>query len=861
MTNCTVSPAEDYTKRRHVFRLTTASQSELLLQTECQEDMAKWIGVVSGGSSIGSGTGSGQNVSPVAAHKGLMKLTTPFRNRSPTGQSPVNKTRKPSQAKVPASPPKSKTWKGRVAKQLRRIQAGAGSPVSPTAPISYPEGATIGVPLELCPKSMNNEYVPLIVELCTRIVEDRGLEIIGIYRVPGNTAAVTSLTEAVNKGLNEALLDQDQRWTDVNVISSLLKLFFRRLPDCLLTNELYPSFIQADRIDDPKLRVFSIRKLVQDLPEHHLHTLRHLIKHLQLVVEHSSINKMEAKNLAIVFGPTLVRAADDNMVTLVTDMSSQCRIVETLIHHADWCFSEDSLDRLIIRDERQSSISVDSESAIPNQTLLLDNVHKLEGMKGEVSRRDIVSSIITAANRKMLKTKSRKQVTSSGDEIVQLEDTASSSMTSAGTIEDNRSVAGAIASGVRESVIFSGSLLQSSLSQEDKDEEKLEDKPSNLSPQLCKQPTTEEGTIITYTGLSETTQERIRRFELETKAMLQRDKKLNPKEWIKPTAPTAISTKIAGGEERKRSEGSSPLARWRQITCPEQQNNSTTQKRVVKSGSLDSLSDHINIAASHHLHNNNNNSVGGGDLVSSLTLTFDAKLKSLGLLSPVMKNLPETLPSDNDSAAFRDPSLHRSFTSPNLEEKIKEKKDEINEKEEVEKDDEKENCFLLSASSGAVKLKRSESLNKRDSDKKETSGRHLRRTESLNKRESSLESRLKRSDSLTKTEKTDLNLSKRRAALEAASKKMKRKTGGGSDRSIKRRHTVGGTKDFDKSNYWLDNREREVAQKKDDNTKIERRTSSPDLLADTWRRQGPPLLVVLRPQSLLVAAEPLESHI
>lgn len=44
----------------------------------------------------------------------------------------------------------------------------------------------------------------------------------------------------------------------------------------------------------------------------------------------------------------------------------------------------------------------------------------------------------------------------------------------------------------------------------EKVEEKLEDKP-NLSPMLTKQPTTEEGTIITYTGLSETTQERIRR--------------------------------------------------------------------------------------------------------------------------------------------------------------------------------------------------------------------------------------------------------------------------------------------------------------------------------------------------------------
>lgn len=53
--------------------------------------------------------------------------------------------------------------------------------------------------------------------------------------------------------------------------------------------------------------------------------------HLKKIVQHSGVNKMEARNLAIVFGPTLVHAADDNMVTMVTDMSHQCRIVESLI--------------------------------------------------------------------------------------------------------------------------------------------------------------------------------------------------------------------------------------------------------------------------------------------------------------------------------------------------------------------------------------------------------------------------------------------------------------------------------------------------------------------------------------------------
>lgn len=36
--------------------------------------------------------------------------------------------------------------------------------------------------------------------MCTSIVEARGLEVVGIYRVPGNTAAISQLTESVNKG-------------------------------------------------------------------------------------------------------------------------------------------------------------------------------------------------------------------------------------------------------------------------------------------------------------------------------------------------------------------------------------------------------------------------------------------------------------------------------------------------------------------------------------------------------------------------------------------------------------------------------------------------------------------------------------
>ena len=42
------------------------------------------------------------------------------------------------------------------------------------------------------------QFVPLVVELCIEIVETKGLENQGIYRVPGNTGAVNMLQELLN---------------------------------------------------------------------------------------------------------------------------------------------------------------------------------------------------------------------------------------------------------------------------------------------------------------------------------------------------------------------------------------------------------------------------------------------------------------------------------------------------------------------------------------------------------------------------------------------------------------------------------------------------------------------------------------
>lgn len=54
------------------------------------------------------------------------------------------------------------------------------------------------------------QFVPLIVEVCCQVLEERGLEYTGIYRVPGNNAAISSMQEELNsKGIADIDIQED----------------------------------------------------------------------------------------------------------------------------------------------------------------------------------------------------------------------------------------------------------------------------------------------------------------------------------------------------------------------------------------------------------------------------------------------------------------------------------------------------------------------------------------------------------------------------------------------------------------------------------------------------------------------------
>ncbi|RCN35655.1 hypothetical protein ANCCAN_18479 [Ancylostoma caninum] len=206
--------------------------------------------------------------------------------------------------------------------------------------------SVLGIRLADCAMSGPEDLVPLLVQICVSVVEANGLDTVGIYRIPGNTAAVNALKETLSHCLDTMTLNNldlsDPRWRDVNVVSSLLKMFLRKLPEPLLTDKLYPFFIDANRIANHHNRLHKLRNLLRKLPRHHYATLKYIIYHLSEITKNSQVNKMETRNLALMFGPSIVRPSDDNMATMVTHMSDQCKIIETLIHYHEWMFNDNS---------------------------------------------------------------------------------------------------------------------------------------------------------------------------------------------------------------------------------------------------------------------------------------------------------------------------------------------------------------------------------------------------------------------------------------------------------------------------------------------------------------------------------------
>ncbi|XP_041126500.1 rho GTPase-activating protein SYDE2-like isoform X2 [Polyodon spathula] len=178
------------------------------------------------------------------------------------------------------------------------------------------EPAVFGVEAwKLVEKENAGIMVPLLIKKCITEIENRGCQVVGLYRLCGSTAVKKELREAFERDSKAVELSENQ-YPDINVITGVLKDYLRELPFPLITKQLYEAVLDA-MVKRP-LRIgpsgcenescdseYTV-SLLEHLPEVEKVTLRMLLDHLKRVASYHEVNKMTCQNLAVCFGPVLL---------------------------------------------------------------------------------------------------------------------------------------------------------------------------------------------------------------------------------------------------------------------------------------------------------------------------------------------------------------------------------------------------------------------------------------------------------------------------------------------------------------------------------------------------------------------------
>eukprot|EP00002_Diphylleia_rotans_P027865 TRINITY_DN560_c0_g2_i2.p1 TRINITY_DN560_c0_g2~~TRINITY_DN560_c0_g2_i2.p1 ORF type:complete len:199 (+),score=37.61 TRINITY_DN560_c0_g2_i2:302-898(+) len=184
---------------------------------------------------------------------------------------------------------------------------------------------------------MGEEYAaPDFVKECVAFLREHGASVEGIFRITGSSSEVSQL----QKDFDEGKLSSIPESTDPHVVAGLLKIFFRQLPEPLLTYELYEEFTQLTALENSKVKIQKLSMLISHLPPAHYATLQALSELLVEVAKNHRVNLMTAANLGICFGPNLLKARVETMDNIIVGAGMAAQVVALIITHHSELFVE-----------------------------------------------------------------------------------------------------------------------------------------------------------------------------------------------------------------------------------------------------------------------------------------------------------------------------------------------------------------------------------------------------------------------------------------------------------------------------------------------------------------------------------------
>ncbi|ODN02672.1 Beta-chimaerin [Orchesella cincta] len=101
-----------------------------------------------------------------------------------------------------------------------------------------------GTSLTILVKAAGGFRPPFLIEKCVAEIEKRGLHIEGIYRVSGSREQTERLKRYLEQERESADMSQ---FPDIHSMCSLVKLYFRILPQPLITPDVFQRFLNAGK--------------------------------------------------------------------------------------------------------------------------------------------------------------------------------------------------------------------------------------------------------------------------------------------------------------------------------------------------------------------------------------------------------------------------------------------------------------------------------------------------------------------------------------------------------------------------------------------------------------------------------------
>ncbi|CAJ0594314.1 unnamed protein product [Cylicocyclus nassatus] len=175
-----------------------------------------------------------------------------------------------------------------------------------------------------------DHVIPPLVDRLFINVETRALFVEGIYRKSGSLAQIRNARRVIETAPDFETVSLDD--VQVHVLTTLVKSFLRELPEPLITFDLYENFLNVSEVDDGVERGRCLAVMIDLLPKSNRGLLDRLMFHLARVAYQEAVNKMGPSNLALIFGPCILRRQDSvHAQEQLNDVSRQAICVQTLI--------------------------------------------------------------------------------------------------------------------------------------------------------------------------------------------------------------------------------------------------------------------------------------------------------------------------------------------------------------------------------------------------------------------------------------------------------------------------------------------------------------------------------------------------